>query len=85
MNNLFIISENEIEALNVTKIIALNDKEIKLKIKETIYIITGENLEMIKISDGNDKLNISGKMYSIAIEKNKTKESIIKRIFKWLL
>ena len=68
----------------IEHIYSFNDKKVEVKTCLGDMTVEGENLDMGKLSIGDNIIDIKWNISAIYYSKSKkSKESIVKRIFKW--
>ena len=76
-------NKKNLSVSGTNKIISLKPDLIQL---HTIYgglIITGENLELIKLDNSTTRAEINGNINSLKFIQGKNKEPLFRKIFKW--
>lgn len=82
-HNINLIERKSLTISGVEHIYSFNDKKVEVKTSVGQMIIEGENLDMGKLSIDDNIIDIKGIINSISYSKErKSKESIVKRIFK---
>lgn len=76
-------NKKNLSVSGTNKIISLKPNLIQL---DTVYgglIITGENLELIKLDNSSTRAELSGNIDSLKFIAGKEKENLFRKIFKW--
>lgn len=78
-------NRKNISISGTNKIISLKTDLIQLETVLGPLAILGENLELLRLDNSNTTAEISGNINSIKFIEQKSKESFLRKIFKWFL
>lgn len=78
----FYYSDEKCEVTGVIGVVEYDDKEIVLKLSQSILTISGESLELENLSVDNQTACVVGKLTAIKYKKSAPKLSLIKRLAK---
>ena len=76
-------NRKELSVSGINKIISLKPDLIQLNTNQGGLLISGENLELIKLDNTSTRAEISGNVNSLKFIQNKNKEPLLRKIFKW--
>lgn len=81
---LIVLSNRQnISISGTNKIISLKPDLIQLDTVFGILLISGSNLELIKLDNSSTRAEINGNINSLKFTESKNKEPIFRKIFKW--
>lgn len=66
-----------------TKVISLKPDLIQLETNYGALVVVGTNLELVKLDNSLTRAEISGNVNSLKFAETKSKDSFIRKIFKW--
>ena len=85
-HNINLIQRKNINISGVKKVENFDEKEFLLNTNMGYLKINGSGLEIVKLDTDKGNLSIKGKINMMNyLDSNKNKESIINKLFKWLV
>ena len=83
--NINLLNKKELSVTGTNKIISLKPDLIQLDTVLGGLIITGNNLELIKLDNQTTRAEIKGEINLLKFVEGKTKQPFFRKIFKWYL
>lgn len=80
-----LVNKKELSVSGTNKIISLKPDLIQLDTVLGGLIITGEQLELIKLDNVSTRAEIKGEINSLKFVEGKSKQPFFRKIFKWFL
>lgn len=81
-NTLSLDNRKKANLTGVTAVESFNEREVKIRIGETLLTVGGESLNVSKFNTENGTLTVDGKINEIKYSDNLKPAGILKKIFK---
>ena len=77
-----IYNRAKIEMTGVLEIVSSTDREVYVKLDDSLALIVGEGLTITKLIPENELISVSGKINGLSYVSKQNKKSILGKVFK---
>ncbi len=82
MESICIEDRRKLTLIGATRVVSSTNNQAVVEIGEITVVITGNNLEVVKLDLENKQVNFSGNISAVKYLQKAEKKSLLKRLFK---
>ena len=77
-----ILNRERIDISGVLEVISSTDKEIYVRLDDSVGVVVGEKMTITKLVPEDKLLSVSGKIVGVSFQNKLQKKTFLKRVFK---